>query len=34
MAEVDDGNNDKPHSKGAVAVDGVFLEVPVHFIGV
>jgi len=32
--EVEDGNPDSPHSEGTVAVDGVFLEVTIHLVGI
>lgn len=30
---VNSGDVGDPHSEGAVGVDGVFLEIPVHFVG-
>ena len=33
MAKINTSNNSKPHTKRAVTVNGVLLEVSVHFIG-
>lgn len=32
MAQIDPADDDRPHSEGAVTVDGIFLEISIHFI--
>ena len=32
VAQIDSANDNSPHTEGAVGVDGVFLEISVHFV--
>ena len=32
MAQIDPADDDSPHSEGTVTIDGIFLEISIHFV--